>query len=215
MDSTHNPFGGRMSGFVGQSHEPVHWIAFDIESVLDPTELDKDPEQPGRGWARLRKGEGGISIAVTWDSLSQEYDLFDGHTTFELIEKLESFPVVAVYSKQFDIPFLEGWCGRSLNLPQVIDPLDWLRAHYGKPTRGTKLTQIAEWTLGEGKDAHSTGAAAPGLFAQGRLAELVRYCKADVQLLRDLIYHVREHEFLHGPDGRVDIKLPPWMKDLA
>lgn len=195
--------------------EPIDWVAFDIESVLDPSELDKDPEQPGRGWARLRKGEGGISVAVTWDSRSQEYELFDGNTTHELIEHLESFPVVAVYSGQFDIPFLEGWAGRALCLPQVVDPMKWLREHYGKPTKGTKLAQIAEWTLGETKDPNVNGAMAPELFATGQLARLVRYCREDVRLTRELVRHVRDHGWLHGPDGRVDVKVEPWLRNLA
>lgn len=194
--------------------EPIDWVAFDLESVLDPSELDKDPEQPGRGWARLRKGEGGISIATTWDSISGEWELWDQHTTHDLVQFLESFPVVAVYSKQFDIPFLEGWVGRALTLPTVIDPLDWLRAAHGKVMRGTRLSNIAEWTLGAGKDPGVSGAAAPGMFARGELATLVRYCRQDTFLLRDLVYHVRDNGWLHGPDGRVDIVTEPWVKEL-
>jgi hypothetical protein len=163
----------------------------------------------------MMRGEGGMSVAVTWDSRSGEYELFDGNTVQELGAFLESFPVVSAYNHRFDLSVVSSLVGRPLHTPVVVDPLEWINEAEGRKQLGTKLHQISDWTIGIGKEVGTTGKDAFELFATWQIAKLVRYCRRDVFLLRELVRHARDHGYFHGPRGRIDPTLPEWVKDLA
>jgi len=189
----------------------IDWIVFDIETARD---IEASCATKGEMWQRLRAGEGGLSVAVTWDSRTQDYELYDGWTVDELAERLESFPVSCVFNHHFDVDVIESLIGRRLVLPQVVDPLEWFRQANGeKPVKGSRLSLLAEWNLGLPKEGN--GADAPHLFTDGKIAHLVRYCRGDVQRLRDLVRLARDNGTLLGPNGLVELPLPSWLKDLA
>lgn len=192
--------------------EPIHWLAFDTEVARDIMPPDPTREERDAAFEAMRRGEAGLSVAVTWDSISDQYEVYDADTVHELADVIESFPVVAAYNNGFDLGLVSGLVGRQIRPQFIADPLQWLQDVEGRQ-RGTKLRQIADWTLGLTKDGD--GEAAPKLFSGGQIAKLVRYTRRDVFLLRGLVRHARDHGFFHGPKGRVDLVLPDWVKDLA
>lgn len=197
--------------------DAIDWVAFDTEIArdLEPSCLGaNEKERRGEAFRRMMKGEGGMSVAVTWDTRTRDYELWDESTVCELASFLESFPVVAVFNKSFDVSVVESLAKRQLHLPEVIDPLAWIRGDDGRFLKGSRLSLLAEWNCnyppkdGGGKDAYE-------LFATGQIAKLVRYCRGDVARLRDLVYHAREYASIIGPNGLIELTLPPWFRELA
>jgi hypothetical protein len=195
----------------------IDWVAFDVEIArdLEPTSLGVDEKaRRGEAFRRMMKGEGGMSVATTWDSRSKSWDLWDESTVGELADFLESFPVVAVFNQNFDVRVVEALAKRTLNLPQVIDPLRWIRGENGRFLRGSRLSLLAQWNCnwppkdGSGKDAYA-------LWDTDQVAKLSRYCRDDTLRLRDLVYFARDNGCILGPDGKIELDLPAWTKELA
>jgi hypothetical protein len=194
----------------------IDWCAFDTEIARDLEPLCFAPDEKARralAFKRMMAGEGGMSVAVTWDSRSRDYELWDESTVNELAEFLESFPVVSAFNHNFDVSVVSALAKRTLNLPEIVDPLSWIRDGNGRFMRGSRLSNLAEWNLGlpkegNGKDAYE-------LFASGQIAKLYRYCRGDVMRLRDLVYLARDQDSILGPNGLIQLDLPPWYKELA
>lgn len=192
----------------------LDWCVFDVEIArdLEPTCLGRDEkERRGEAFRRMMLGEGGMSSAVTWDSRTKEYEFFDESTVCELADYLESFPVVAVFNKNFDVKVVESLAKRNLNLPCIVDPMDFVpRAADGRFQKGKRLAYLAEWNLGRTKSG--SGKDAYHLYESGQIAKLFRYNRDDVAILRDLVRHVIANRSMLGPNGLIDLSdLPPWI----
>ncbi|OIO06162.1 MAG: DEAD/DEAH box helicase [Desulfovibrionaceae bacterium CG1_02_65_16] len=134
----------------------------------------------------------GISIAVLYDSATDEYVDYEEHQIPALAERLKAMDLVIGFNiMRFDYGVLAGahpfaW----RNLP-TLDLL--LRVHERLGYR-LKLDNLAQATLNVGKSAD--GLQALKWWAEGRLDEITKYCRQDVAVTRDLYLFGRENRYV-------------------
>ena len=131
------------------------------------------------GWGELRRGAGGISIIVTLEDPDNGMAVWDEYSLPELAEYLVRADEVITWNGfHFDIPVIENMLGRSLALNNHRDLKMELKAR--------SLEEAGQRYCGRGKTADGTDAVR--FLREGRIAELVNYCRDDVELLRDIYY---------------------------
>lgn len=167
-------------------------LTFDLE-IERP--CDGTPE----GWAAARKGELGVSVVAVWDSEFGRPFLYGPQDLQRCVNHLNSADkLVGFNSSEFDAPILESLSGVELEADHY-DILAHVWSALGTRKKGWKLNDIAQRTIGVGKDGR--GAAAPILYAQGRYMELASYCIGDVWLTRELYNHIVDVGHILGPQG--------------
>ena len=161
---------------------PGRYGVFDLETKFSAQEVG--------GWSRADRM--GMSVGVIYDSE------LDGYTTYleddisEMIEHLRSLDLVVGFNnKRFDNQVLSAYTQFDLyQLPTV----DILEEVYTRLSYRLSLDRLAEHTLGSCKT--SDGLQALRWFKEGKIAEIIEYCKKDVELTRNLFLHELEHGFL-------------------
>lgn len=181
-------------------------VIFDIET----RKLAKDVG----GWDNLKRGDGGISVVVVWDSISRRCHLYDSHTIAQAATHLEEADVVCSFNgRDFDVPVLEGVLKRRLSVPVHLDLLQLVWEATTGRRKGNRLDELAVRTLGETKVGD--GILAPQLADEGRWGELFEYCAQDVQLTRDLFAFAQQHGGVVGMDGEIlQLNLPDWFSKV-
>ncbi len=189
--------------------EPLHVIVFDLETRKGPDEVG--------GWDALKRGKGGVSSLVAYDSQTDDHYLYDDFTLEDFARVVEQPGVVLVgyNSKEFDLQIIQNILGRRLAIRYHVDIFDLIKDALEREgrarERGWKLGQSALRSMGIGKSG--SGAHAPELAKQGRFAELITYCRADVDLTRQLLDYVRRHGGLADHDGSLlELDIPEWLR---
>ena len=190
---------------------------FDLETRLLSTDLSPDKE---KGWAEIRRGKGGISALVIYDSLEGWVFNYDDCDILEIASHLESADtVIGFNSKFFDIPVVEGVLGRMLKIAEHIDLSDLIQKSLmglNIPRRKGEntLDAVCKRTLGRGKIDH--GSNIKTLIADGKWGNIFRYCADDVRLTKDLYRHVRdEGGVISVNETLLPIALPPHLLGQA
>jgi hypothetical protein len=169
----------------------MHIVVFDLEIATPIKNND---------WAAAKRGENGVSSLVLWDSVTERYHLYDDYTFDKCAEHLNSADLLVGFnSTEFDVPCFQGYTGAVLTSPQ-FDILQAVWQAVGKRSKGWKLDDICQRTIGEGKSG--TGEGAPKLFAEGRFGELFDYNLSDVYLTRKLYNHIVQVGTVVGPDEK-------------
>lgn len=178
-------------------------IVFDIETKKLADEVG--------GWANLKRGAGGISVLVLWDSTTGRYHIYDETTLEEAADHLEEADVVLSFNgEKFDREVIEGILGRRLCLRQHFDLLLMIWDALPCRQKGHTLGDVGERTLNSKKSGESI--MAPALFNQGRFAELHDYCLADVHLTLRLFRFVQKEGGVIGINGNLlTLSLPDWF----
>ena len=189
--------------------EPLHIVVFDLETRKGPDEVG--------GWNALKQGKGGISTLVAYDSETDDYYLYDDFTLEDFARVVEQRGVVLVgyNSKEFDLQIVQFLLGRRIAVQHHIDLFDLIKDALDREgrshERGWRLGDSALRTMGIGKTG--SGAHAPDLARQGRFAELITYCRADVDLTRQLLDYLRGHGGFRDHDGSLlEIDVPAWLR---
>lgn len=189
--------------------DDLHIITFDLETRSTADEVG--------GWDALRNGKGGISILVAHDSETDEHHLYDDHTLNDFAHIVEQPGVVLVgyNSRWFDLPVVTGLLERALRVKHHIDLFDLIKDALDREgrtrERGWKLGQTALRCMGITKSGE--GALAPYLAREHRYAELITYCKHDVDLTRQLLDYVRRHGGVADRDGSLlELDIPSWLR---
>lgn len=178
----------------------AHVVVFDLETRKLAADVG--------GWDELKKGAGGISCIVVWDSLTDNHNVYTSETLLAAAAHLEAADVVLSFNGiEFDIPVLEGCIGRRVETKVHLDLLRLIWSAIAGRRKGNTLDETAKRTLGRGKAGHGTSA--PRLAEEGRWQELFTYCAGDVFLTRDLFRFVREHGGVVGADGKLLYLHPP------
>ena len=157
---------------------------FDLETQRNPAD---------QGWTAYEAM--GISSAALWISWQGGAHgrrfLFGPDRLRQLKRGLEAADVVVSWNgKGFDGPLLDHWVGEV----RVSLHCDLMALLYHASGKRHKLADVAEATLGEGKDM--SGALAPALWKAKRLCELHTYNMWDVEITRRLYEHVVKHGWL-------------------
>ncbi|MGD9975876.1 MAG: DEAD/DEAH box helicase [Desulfatirhabdiaceae bacterium] len=156
--------------------------------VLD-IETQRSAQEVG-GWNRADRM--GVSCAVLYDSRSDQYLEFLEHQIDDMIDHLFTLDrIVGFNIKRFDYEVLRGYSGRNI---RQLNTLDILEVVHGFLGYRLSLDHLAKVTLGAEKSGD--GLQALVWWKEGRIREIVDYCKMDVKLTRDLYLFGRQNRYL-------------------
>src|SRR3989338_8647890 len=131
-----------------------------------------------------------VSVVGTYDYLSDSYRIYHESEISSLEERLKTAELVIGFNiRRFDFPVLAPYLFLSIDTLPVLDLMEEI-----EKVRGHRvgLHSIAQATLGIAKSGEGLGAV--GLFEQGRMEELKRYCLNDVRLTKEIYdYGCREN----------------------
>lgn len=150
------------------SHEIVY---FDLETQRTANDAG--------GWDKMR--DMGMSIGVTYSSLTGEYRIFDEKRVDQLIEQLMRADLVVGFNiLRFDYEVLMGYT--ILDLRHQCRTLDMLVEVEAKLGHRLKLDSLAHATLGIGKTGD--GLDAIRWWREGKILEIAEYCCFDVKVTK-------------------------------
>jgi len=123
-----------------------------------------------------------VSVVVAYFYDTDTYESYLESDLPKLFKRLEhATRVIGYNSKYFDMPVLNNYyAGDLLQIPQ-LDMLEKVRETLG---HRLKLDSIAQATLGGGKSAH--GLLAVQWWKEGKIQEVIDYCKDDVKVTKDV-----------------------------
>jgi DEAD/DEAH box helicase domain-containing protein len=117
---------------------------------------------------------------------------FLDHQVSQLVEHLAGCNLVIGFNiKKFDFRVLGGYSDFSF---ETLPALDILEDVYSRLGYRLSLDHLASVTLGKKKTAD--GLQALRWWKQGRIREIIDYCKADVEITRDLYQYGKEKGYL-------------------
>jgi len=159
---------------------PKRFAVVDVETRRSAAEVG--------GWTRPDLM--GVSIAVLYDSGSDEFVDYQEHEIAQLAERLRSFDLVVGFNiLRFDYAVLAGIHPFAYASLPTLDMLAHVHQRLGYRL---KLDNLAQATLNVGKSAD--GLQALKWWAEGRLDEIAKYCRQDVAVTRDLYLYGRENK---------------------
>lgn len=134
----------------------------------------------------------GVSCAVLYDSGQERFFEYFEEQLPEMFEQMDRFErIVGFNVKRFDYRVLSAYTDRDLD---KIPTVDLLEVVYGVLGFRLSLDHLAKATLGRKKTAD--GLQALQWWKEGRTAELLAYCRRDVEITRDLYVFGRENGYV-------------------
>lgn len=164
-------------------------------------------EVGGRRPERLR-----LACGVVWSTRHRQFEDYLEHQAASLVERLRQADLVVGFNVlAFDYLVLAPYAGGQLRVP-TFDILREVEASLGYRV---SLASLALATLGRGKTAD--GIQSVQWFRQGRLDLVVEYCRADVQITRELFEFGLLHGYLMFPDrtGQKRRVETPWRTNQS
>jgi len=161
---------------------PDNFGVFDVETIRSAEEVG--------GWGKAHKM--GVSVAVIYDSVAGECFTYLENEIKNCIKHLKSFDLIVGFNnKRFDNSVLSAYTNTNLNELPTLDLLEEIHGYLGYRL---SLNRLAEETLGTTKT--SDGLQALKWYKEGRIDLIQQYCKKDVEITRNLLYHCLEKGFL-------------------
>jgi DEAD/DEAH box helicase domain-containing protein len=160
----------------------THFGVIDIETQRSAQEVG--------GWNRADLM--GISCVVLYDSRHDKYFEFLEDQVPLLIHHLKKFDLVIGFNiKRFDFRVLSGYSDFHF---RKLPTLDILEAVHDRLGYRLSLDHLAKVTLGKEKTAD--GLQALRWWKQGRIREIIDYCKVDVEITKDLFLYGKNNGYL-------------------
>jgi DEAD/DEAH box helicase domain-containing protein len=162
--------------------ENLHYGVLDIETQRSAAEVG--------GWHHADQMR--VSCAILYDSQNNKYFEYLEKDVDSLIEHLKRFDLVIGFNiKRFDYNVLSGYSDFDfLSLPT----LDILEKVYIQLGYRLSLDHLASVNIGDRKSAD--GLQALRWWKQGKIKEIIDYCKKDVELTRDIYILGQKNGFL-------------------
>jgi len=160
----------------------VRFGVFDLETQLSARDVG--------GWHRAARMR--VSCAVLYDSVEDVYRSYTEEQVPQLIQRFEHYDwIVGFNSRRFDYRVLSAYTDIDFSQLPSLDILEEVKQHLGYRL---SLDHLAGATLGE----HKTGDGLKALrwWKEGRLAELMDYCRQDVRITWELLRFGMRHGFL-------------------
>jgi DEAD/DEAH box helicase domain-containing protein len=175
--------------------------------VLD-LETQRSAAQVG-GWNRADRM--GISCGVLYDSKKDTFRAYLEDQIAGLIEDLQKIDLIVGFNiKRFDYLVLKGYSKFDFSRLNTLDILEDIHSRLGFRL---SLAHLAQETLGTTKQAD--GLQALKWWQEGRIGDIVDYCKKDVKLTRDLFLFGRQNGYLiFSNRGQKRMRVPvDWHPD--
>ncbi len=172
------------------SQQAGRWQPLPINhfGVLD-IETQRSFQEAG-GWHRADRM--GISCVVVYDSRKDSFYEFLENQVSSLIEMLKNLDLVIGFNiKRFDYLVLRGYTHYNFRKLPTLDILEDVHKRLGYRL---SLDHLARVTLGSKKSAD--GLQALKWWKQGRIREIIEYCKKDVAITRDLFLYGKKNGYL-------------------
>ncbi|MEJ2729531.1 MAG: DEAD/DEAH box helicase [Deltaproteobacteria bacterium] len=142
------------------------------------------------GWHRADRM--GMSCGVLYDSHKDAFIEYTAEQISRLIADLRKFELIVGFNiRRFDYLVLKGYSDFDFSTLKTLDILEEIHNHLGFRL---SLAHVAQETLGVTKTAD--GLQALQWWQQGRMRDIVDYCKMDVKLTRDLFLFGRKNGYL-------------------
>jgi DEAD/DEAH box helicase domain-containing protein len=134
----------------------------------------------------------GISCVVLYDSKQDTYFEFLEDQVPLLIHHLKKFDLVIGFNiKRFDFRVLSGYSDFHFKKLPTLDILEEVHDRLGYRL---SLDHLARVTLGKEKTAD--GLQALRWWKQGRIREIIDYCRGDVEITKDLFLYGKNNGYL-------------------
>ena len=175
--------------------DTIRYGVLDIETRLSAEEVG--------GWGRAHQM--GISCAVVFDSLENEYLTFLQEDVKALVDRLAAFDLVVGFNlKRFDYAVIGGLIDYPFHSLPTLDILEHVHTRLGYRL---SLDHIAHATLGRSKSAD--GLAALSWWKEGKMDQIVSYCKEDVEITKAIyLYGLANRYLLFRNKSGASVRLP-------
>ncbi|ETR68518.1 MAG: hypothetical protein OMM_04518 [Candidatus Magnetoglobus multicellularis str. Araruama] len=156
--------------------------------VLD-IETKRSAQEVG-GWQLANKM--GISCAVLYNSATKAYETYLDNQIEELLAVMFRMELIVGFNiKRFDYRVLSGYIKTDYKKLPTLDLLEHVHQRLGYRL---SLDHLGEITLGTPKSAN--GLQALLWWKEGKIDEIIEYCKKDVQLTKDLYEYGKENGYV-------------------
>jgi len=167
---------------IARRKPPARYGVFDVETQRSAADVG--------GWHRADRM--GVSVAVLYDSVSDNFKTYLERDIPELIRDLQTFELVVGFNnKRFDNRVLSAYSVFNLSSLPTLDIMEVIANRLGYRL---SLDRLAEHTLGVKKSAN--GLMALQWYKDGRIEDIINYCRQDVKITRDLFLFGLENRYL-------------------
>lgn len=167
---------------IEKINPPARYCVFDVETKRSAAEVG--------GWHRADRM--GISVAILYDSTSDSFKTYLEKDIPDLIRDLQSFELVIGFNnKRFDNRVLSAYSVFNLASLPTLDIMEVITDRLGYRL---SLDRLVEHTLGVKKSAN--GLLALQWYKEGKMDEIISYCRHDVKITRDLFLFGLENRYL-------------------
>ncbi len=138
-----------------------------------------------------------ISVVCLYDYETDTYHSFLQEEFGKLWPILENADMIITYNgDHFDIPLLDKYYNGDLSKIKSLDLLKEVKSVLGFRL---KLDSIAQATLGKGKSGH--GLEAVTWWKNGEIEKIIKYCKDDVKVTKEVYDYAMTNGLLKFKDG--------------
>ena len=181
-------------GLFGEpdDQEPVKITKRVTESRIQYFDLEtqKSADDVG-GWDSIHKMR--LAVGVVWDSIDQDYFVYEEKDAKTLVEKLRTADLVVGFNViGFDYTVLQPYSDFDL---QEINTFDMLIDVKKLLNFRLSLNHLAQHTLNAKKSAD--GLISLQWYKEGKIDKIIHYCKQDVEITRDLYLFGEEHGYVN------------------
>ena len=153
-------------------------------------ETQKSADDVG-GWGNIHKMR--LAVGVVWDSIDQDYFVYEEKDAKTLVEKLRTADLVVGFNViGFDYTVLQPYSDFDL---QEINTFDMLIDVKKLLNFRLSLNHLAQHTLNAKKSAD--GLISLQWYKEGKIDKIIHYCKQDVEITRDLYLFGEEHGYVN------------------
>ena len=179
------PYDFRVAGpekKIAQAAVPARYGVFDVETQRSAAEVG--------GWHRADRM--GISVAILYDSVADCFNTYLEKDIPDLVRDLQTFDLVVGFNnKRFDNKVLSAYSVFNFASLPTLDIMEKIANRLGYRL---SLDRLAEHTLGVKKSAD--GLQALQWYKEGRMEEIISYCRQDVKITRDIFLFGLKNRFL-------------------
>ena len=181
-------------GLFGEpaDQEPAKTTKRETESRIQYFDLEtqKSADDVG-GWGNIHKMK--LAVGVVWDSIDQDYFVYEEKDAKTLVEKLRTADLVIGFNViGFDYTVLQPYSDFDL---QEINTFDMLVDVKKLLNFRLSLNHLAQHTLDAKKSAD--GLISLQWYKEGKIDKIIHYCKQDVEITRDLYLYGEEHGYVN------------------